>query len=111
MSEATAVTEQRKNTRTQVAWPVSVWLPEANRFFNGRSTNISSGGVLVRVPATTPLRAGHVVELNFPRTMALAKRKGSFARIKCGRVVRIERGELLDDASVGVGIVFESIES
>jgi hypothetical protein len=111
MSEATAVTEQRKNTRTDVAWPVSVWLPEANRFFNGRSTNISSGGVLVRVPATTPLRAGHVVELNFPRTMALAKRKGSFARIKSGRVLRIERSELLDDATVGVGIVFESIES
>jgi hypothetical protein len=111
MNEATAVVEQRKNTRTPVAWPVSVWLPEANRFFNGRSTNISSGGVLVRVPATTPLRAGHVVELNFPRTMALAKRKGSFARIKSGRVVRVERGELLDDATIGIGIVFESIES
>jgi hypothetical protein len=111
MNEATAVSEQRKNTRTQVAWPVSVWLPEANRFFNGRSTNISSGGVLVRVPATTPLRAGHVIELNFPRTMALAKRKGSFARIKSGRVVRVERGELLDDATIAIGIVFESIEA
>jgi hypothetical protein len=112
MSEAmTATAEQRKTTRTPVAWPVSVWLPEANRFFNGRSTNISSGGVLVRVPATTPLRAGHIVELNFPRTMALAKRKGGFARIKSGRVVRIERGELLDDATVGVGIVFEGIEA
>ena len=111
MSEATAVSEQRKNTRTQVAWPVSVWLPEVNRFFNGRSTNISSGGVLVRVPATTPLRAGHMVELNFPRTMALAKRKGSFARIKSGRVVRVERGELIDDATIGIGIVFESIEA
>ena len=100
-----------KTHERQVAWPVSVWLPEANRFFNGRSTNISSGGVLVRVPATTPLRAGHVVELNFPRTMALAKRKGSFARIKSGRVVRVERGELLDDATIGIGIVFEGIES
>ena len=112
MSEATAATaEQRKNTRTQVAWPVSVGLPEANRFFNCRSTNISSGGVLVRVPATTPLRTGHVIELNFPRTMALAKRKGGFARIKSGRVVRIERGELLDDATIGIGVVFENIES
>jgi hypothetical protein len=43
--------------------------------------------------------------------MALAKRKGSFTRIKSGRVVRIERGELLDDGSIGIGIVFESIES
>ncbi|HEY5503702.1 MAG TPA: PilZ domain-containing protein [Sedimentisphaerales bacterium] len=112
MSEATTVAaEQRKTTRTPVAWPVSVWLPEANRFFNGRSSNISSGGALVRVPATTPLRTGHVVELNFPRTMALAKRKGNFARIKSGRVVRIERSELLDDATIGIGIVFEGIES
>ena len=110
MGTQTAV-EHRKDVRTDLAWPVSVWLPEANRFFNGRSTNISSGGVLVRVPATTPLRAGHVVELNFPRTMALAKRKGSFARIKSGRVVRIERGELLDDATIGIGVVFEGIES
>ena len=111
MSEATTVAEQRKTTRTPVAWPVSVWLPEANRFFNGRSSNISSGGVLVRIPATTPLRTGHVVELNFPRTMALAKRKGSFARIKSGRVVRIERGELIYDATIGIGIVFEGIDS
>ena len=112
MSEATTLAaEQRKTTRTPVAWPVSVWLPEANRFFNGRSSNISSGGVLVRIPATTPLRTGHVVELNFPRTMTLAKRKGCFARIKSGRVVRIERSELLDDATIGIGIVFEGIES
>ena len=112
MNEATTIAaEQRKTARTQVAWPVSVWLPEANRFFNGRSSNISSGGVLVRIPATTPLRTGHIVELNFPRTMALAKRKGSFARIKSGRVVRVERSELLDDATIGIGIVFEGIES
>ena len=43
--------------------------------------------------------------------MALAKRKGSFARIKSGRIVRIERGELLDDATIGIGVIFEGIES
>jgi hypothetical protein len=98
--------EQRKSIRTEVSWPVSVWLPEANRFFNGRSTNISKTGVLIRLPVSTPLQAGHVVELNFPRTMALAKQKGGFARIKSGRIVRVEREGLLDDASIGVGIVF-----
>ena len=77
MSEATVAAEQRKNTRTQVAWPVSVWLPEANRFFNGRSSNISSGGVLVRIPATTPLRTGHVVELNFPPQWRLPREKAA----------------------------------
>jgi len=111
MSMDTVAVEQRKCTRTIVSWPVSVWLPEANRFFNGRSANISKTGVLVRLPVATPLHAGNVVELNFPRTMTLAKRKGGFARIKSGRVVRVERGSLLDDASINVAITFEGIES
>jgi len=99
--------EQRKSTRTNLSWPVSVWLPEANRFFNGRSTNISNSGVYVAVPMTMPVRAGNVVEINFPRTMALARKKGQFARIKSGKVVRVERRNMLKDANIGIAIQFE----
>ena len=99
--------EQRKNVRTNLSWPVSVWLPEANRFFNGRSSNISKTGVFVTVPVTMPARAGHIVEINFPRTMALAKEKGRFARIKSGKVVRIDRRNMLKDADIGIGIAFD----
>ena len=110
MSTDTLV-EQRKSLRTEVSWPVSIWFPEATRFFNGRSSNISKTGVLLRMPVATPLHAGNIVELNFPRTMTLAKKKGGFARIKSGRVVRVERGSLLDDAEISVGVAFEVIES
>jgi hypothetical protein len=106
----TLTVEQRKSVRTEVSWPVSVWLPEANHFFNGRSSNISKTGVLLRLPVSTPLQAGNFVELNFPRTMSLARKKGGFARIKSGRIVRIERGRLFDDASIGVAVAFEEIE-
>lgn len=99
--------EQRKDARTDLSWPVSIWVPEANRFFNGRSSNISKRGVFVTVPMTTPIRAGHIVEINFPRTMALAKQKGQFARIKGGKVVRVERRNMLKDACIGVAIQFE----
>ncbi len=99
--------EQRKSTRTNLSWPVSVWLPEANRFFNGRSTNISKSGVYVTVPMTMPVRAGNVIEINFPRTMALARKKGQFARIKSGKVVRVERRSMLKDANIGIAIQFE----
>ena len=99
--------EQRKDTRTDVSWPISVWLPEANRFFNGRSFNISKTGVFVVVPMTMPIRAGHIVEINFPRTIALAKQKGQFARIKSGKVVRVERRNMLKDASIGIAVQFE----
>ena len=99
--------EQRKDARTAVSWPVSVWLPEANRFFNGRSSNISKTGVFVTVPITMPVRLGHTVEINFPRMVTLAKQKGQFARIKSGKVVRVDRKNMLKDASVGVAIAFE----
>lgn len=99
--------EQRKDSRSSVSWPVSVWMPQANRFVNGRSCNISKTGVFITLPATAPVAMGHLVELNFPRTESLAKEKGQFARIKTGKVVRVERRNLLESAEIGVGIAFE----
>ena len=102
----TAIVEQRKTSRTNLSWPVSMWLPHANRFFHGRSYNISQSGVYVKAPITTPLREGQYIEINFPRTEALAKQKGQFARIKGGIVVRVERRNMLKDANIGVAIQF-----
>jgi PilZ domain len=99
--------EHRSERRTDLAWPVSIWLPEASRFFNGRSANISKVGAFVTVPMTTPVRRGSTVELNFPRADALAERKGQFARIRRGRVVRVDRKTTLEDATIGLGIAFE----
>jgi len=102
-----AVMELRKSTRTEISWPVSVWLPEANRFFNGCSENISKRGALVNVPMATPVHEGQILEINFPRTTALAKEKGQFARIKTALVVRVDRRNVLRDGSIGVGVAFE----
>ena len=102
-----SVIEQRKDTRTELSWPVSLWLPEANRFFNGRSCNVSKTGVFVTVPMTTPIQVGHIVEINFPRTVALAKQKGGFARVKSGKVVRVDRKSILKSANIGIAIRFE----
>jgi len=99
--------EQRRDIRTELCWPVSIWLPEANRFFNGRSSNISKTGVFITVPMTTPVRTGNAVEVNFPRTEALAREKGQFARIKNGKVVRVERKDVLKNANIGIAIAFE----
>ena len=99
--------EQRKDSRNTVSWPVSVWMPEANRFFNGRSCNISKTGVFITMPVTAPVRLAHIVELNFPRTETLAKEKGQYARIKSGKVVRVDRKNLLESAEIGIGIAFQ----
>ena len=98
--------DHRGAIRTGLAWPVSLWLPEANRFFNGKTLNVAKGGVLLSMPMTTPIRPGHVVEINFPRTMNLAKKKGQFARIKSGKVLRVERDTLTTDATISVAVQF-----
>jgi hypothetical protein len=98
--------ENRKSARTELSWPISLWLPEANRFFNGKTINVAKGGVLLSMPMTAPIRPGHVVEINFPRTMNLAKQKGQFARIKAGKVLRVQRDTLTADATIGVAIQF-----
>ncbi len=103
--ESTAV-EQRQEIRQDLTWPVSVWLPGANRFFNGKSVNVSKGGALISVPMTTPVHPGNEVEINFPRTMTLAKQKGQYARIKNAKVVRVDRGQMLQAGSIGIAVRF-----
>jgi hypothetical protein len=98
--------ENRRANRTELSWPISLWLPEANRFFNGKTINVAKGGVLLSMPMTTPIRPGHIVELNFPRTMNLAKKKGQFARIKSGTVLRVQRDTIIADATIGVAVQF-----
>ena len=106
MSTLTEI-EQRTNERTNLNWPVSMWLPDVNKFFNCRTINVSKGGAYFRVPMTMPVDQGSLLEINFPRTEALAKEKGQFARIKLGRVVRVERNNLLTDADLCVAVNFE----
>lgn len=103
--ESTLV-EQRKEMRTELSWPVSIWLPQANRFFNGRSVNVSKGGAYLTIPLTTPVRPGQEVELNFPRTAHLAHQKGQYARIKIGKVVRVDRSRMMDEGVLGLAVQF-----
>ncbi len=103
--ESTLV-EQRKEMRTELSWPVSIWLPQANRFFNGRSVNVSKGGAYLTIPLTTPVRPGQEVELNFPRTAHLAHQKGQYARIKIGKVVRVDRSRMMNEGVLGLAVQF-----
>lgn len=98
--------EQRRSVRKAINWPVSIWHPKAARFFNGLSINISQNGTLLELSLNVPLREGQDLEINFPRTEALAKDKGSFSRIKNARVVRVDRSDSLSNAKVKVGLAF-----
>ena len=99
--------EKRKAPRSEFAWPVSAWLPEHSCFYNGRTVNISRLGATITLPLGTPISVGVMIELNFPRTAALAKRFGQAGRIKVATIKRIQRDDSLSiNNSVAVAVEF-----
>jgi hypothetical protein len=98
--------ERRSTSRYDLRWPVSMWHPEAEQFFHVQSVNISRNGAMLRVGIKTPLQLGQVVELNFPRTKALASQHGCFARNKLARVVRVDELDYFFAGEVAVALEF-----
>jgi hypothetical protein len=82
--------DRRQFHRNEIDWPVSVYVPRLAMFVNGRSVDVSQSGAKVSLPLAVPIRAGQVLELNFPRTTTLAKMAGCYSRIKTALVVRVE---------------------
>ena len=83
--------EKRKADRHEFAWPVCVWLPNANHFYEGRNINVSRTGAMVSWSIVCPVSISDTIEINFPRTAMLAKKYGQAGRIKVGIVKRVKR--------------------
>ena len=104
----TCTYEQRNAQRKVVNWPVSVWHPQAERFFNGRSANISSGGTLLLLPMKAPIREGQEIEINFPHDDNLDLQDDKETYVKKARVVRVDRAEAVHSATIKVGLEFDT---
>ena len=104
--ESTTV-EQRQEIRQDLSWPISIWLPEANRFFNGKSVNVSKGGAFISVPMTIPVAAGNEIEINFPRTLIEAKAAEFQFTQQEARVLRVDRKQMLHEGSIGIAVEFD----
>ena len=78
-----------KPSHVVVAWPPGV--------FSG----------LLALLSGAPVRVGHELEVNFPRTMSLARQKGQYARIKSGKVLRVERKNVLTGTNIGLAVEFD----
>jgi len=107
------VVEERKEQRHDMDWPVSVWVPLLERFFNGRLINISQGGALISIPFEGYSFLKESIEVNLPRTNGLAKEKGQYSRIKLGKIIRIDTVETestpIKRGAINVAIQFKDI--
>jgi len=97
--------ERREHPRYPLATSVQFYHGPSQRDFPGRCINISLGGMLMYVPAATPVQPGQPIRL----AMGGASRP-EFSRLD-GRpldatIVRVDRGALLSEGHLAVGVRF-----
>ena len=99
--------ERRINQRYPLRTSVEFQHGPSQRGFPGRCVDISSGGMRMSVPATTPVQPGHpiCVELG---TVPLTKFAGQ-AKPVDGTVVRVDRDSFLAGGFLTVGVRFTSV--
>ena len=105
--------EKRKHKRHKIQFPACTWvpLPVRGRFLIGKTRNVSRSGAFIIIKfnpmfpdALRILTEGKEIEVNIPRTNALAKEKGQYARIRKAIVVRVDL--MSGHGRMGLGIKF-----
>jgi hypothetical protein len=104
MSEAPPA-ERRAYPRYPLATSVQFYHGPSQRDFPGRCVDISVGGLLMYVPATTPVQPGQPVRiavggLNRPEFAPLGQKPMN------GTIVRVNRAALLSEGHLAVGVRF-----
>lgn len=101
--------DRRKHARHPLATSVEFYHEPSRKTFPGRCIDISHGGLMMFVPATAPLQAGHSIRV----TVGSIDRP-EFANLgqepMAATVIRVQRHTLLSLGSVAVGIRFEATE-
>ena len=90
--------ERRQHRRFPLTTSVQFYHAPSQRDFPGRCADISAGGMLMYVPATTPLQPGHSV--NRPEFANLGDSPVE------ATIVRVDRQALLQAGHLAVGLRF-----
>ncbi len=102
---AAPTAERRKHQRHPLPTTVQFYHAPSQREFPGRCVDISAGGLLMYVPASTPIQPGHPIRMHITTAtrpeFAIASDKPVEAA-----VVRVDRGKLLATGHVAVGVKF-----
>lgn len=102
------IRERRRAVRIKLDWPVYVWSEATNRFYRGKSVNISSTGVLIKLPLQIPIRLEDRISVSFPAPQeSETSPLGSEEHVFKGRVVRINRGSSILEGYQSVALEFE----
>ena len=99
------VKERRVSPRYQFAAAVRFLHGPSGRDLPGRCVDISRGGLLMYVPAASPVRPGQTIRLTLG-AISLPDLAGLSGAPMEGTIVRVDRGALLAEGHLAVGVRF-----
>lgn len=102
---STAPPERRKHQRYPLATSVEFHHGPSQRSFPARCVDISAGGMLMYVPAATPVQPGHPVQVTIG-SVSRPEFAGLSERPVDATIVRVDRQALLSAGHLAVGLRF-----
>ena len=99
------VKERRVSPRYQLAAGVQFFHGPSRRDLPGRCVDISSSGLLMYVPAASPVRPGQAIRLTIG-AISLPELAGLSGSPIEGTIVRVDRRALLAEGHLAVGVRF-----
>ena len=102
---ATPTADRRQHQRIPLATGVQFFHGPSRRDFPGRCVDVSNGGMLMYVPATTPVKVGQPIRLDMAAVGRPDVRQPGEQPVD-GTIVRVSRHSLLATGHVAVGVKF-----
>jgi len=102
---AVPAAERRMHRRYPLSTGVDFYHGQSRRRFPGRCIDISAGGMLMYVPAATPLQPGHGLELDLG-SIGRSEFTHLSERAVQATVVRVDRQAVLATGHLAVGVRF-----
>lgn len=96
--------ERRRGLRIRQNRPVKIYEPAAARYFGGQTHDISSSGLRLELPVSTPIRPGRVVSIHVgsEHGESLANQR----QMHSARVIWLDRENSTSRGRMLVGIQF-----
>jgi len=97
--------ERRRGMRIRQSRPIKIFEPTAARYFGGQTSDVSSTGLKIELPAAMPVKAGKLVSIHVGLNelgQPLANRRQMIP----ARVVWVDRPESMATRTVMAGIEF-----
>lgn len=98
--------DRRKHARCPLAMSVSFQHLPSHRDFPARCVDISRGGMMMYIPATAPVQAGHPIRLTL-KDMNLPELEDLSGKTVDAHIIHVNRKPLIPMGHLAMGVQFD----